>query len=146
MNCPAELFIHSLECYFGVYSLLRNSGNIHRRLEYRRLVDLHHCARIASEWKKITFWAPIQYKDDILLVSEIPLWISRPSYLHNGISYTGKMTSLYWIRAQVCGSTASIYNRKSYNDEINYHKNWARIYMILRSTKCTVIAQSLWGV
>ena len=26
------------------------------------------------------------------------LW---PSYLHNGISYTGKMTSLYWIRALV---------------------------------------------
>ena len=23
------------------------------------------------------------------------------SYLHNGISYTGKMASLYWIRAQV---------------------------------------------
>ena len=23
----------------------------------------------------------------------------RPSYLHNAISYTGKMTSLYWIRA-----------------------------------------------
>ena len=27
--------------------------------------------------------------------------ILRPSYLHNGISYTDKMTSLYWIRAQV---------------------------------------------
>ena len=27
--------------------------------------------------------------------------ILRPSYLHNGISYTGKMTSLYWIRAQM---------------------------------------------
>ena len=26
--------------------------------------------------------------------------IWRPSYLHNGISYTGKMISLYWIRAQ----------------------------------------------
>ena len=26
--------------------------------------------------------------------------ILRPSYLHNGISYTGKKTSLYWIRAQ----------------------------------------------
>ena len=26
------------------------------------------------------------------------LW---PSYLHNGIYYTGKMRSLYWIRAQV---------------------------------------------
>ena len=25
----------------------------------------------------------------------------RSSYLHNGISYTGKMTSLYWIRAQI---------------------------------------------
>ena len=25
--------------------------------------------------------------------------ILRPSYLHNGISYAGKMTSLYWIRA-----------------------------------------------
>ena len=25
----------------------------------------------------------------------------RPSHLHNGISYTGKMTSLYWIRAHV---------------------------------------------
>ena len=25
--------------------------------------------------------------------------ILRPSYLHNGISYTGKMTYLYWIRA-----------------------------------------------
>ena len=29
--------------------------------------------------------------------------ILRLSYLHNGISYTGKMTSLYWIRAQLCG-------------------------------------------
>ena len=27
--------------------------------------------------------------------------ILRPSYLHNGISYMGKMTSLYWIRALV---------------------------------------------
>ena len=27
--------------------------------------------------------------------------ILRPSYLHNGISYTGKTTSLYWIGAQM---------------------------------------------
>ena len=27
--------------------------------------------------------------------------ILRPSYLHNGISYTGKITSLYWIRARL---------------------------------------------
>ena len=30
--------------------------------------------------------------------------ILRPSYLHNGISYTGKITSLYWIRVQVPSS------------------------------------------
>ena len=28
--------------------------------------------------------------------------ILRPSYLHNGISYTGKTASLYWIRALEC--------------------------------------------
>ena len=50
--------------------------------------------------------APIQYKDTIL-----PSYqhrkshcgdkaILRPSYLRNGISYTGKMVSLLWIRAQ----------------------------------------------
>ena len=27
--------------------------------------------------------------------------ILQPSYLHNGISFTGKMTSLCWILAQV---------------------------------------------
>ena len=26
--------------------------------------------------------------------------VIRSSYLHNEISYTGKMTTLYWIRAQ----------------------------------------------
>ena len=26
--------------------------------------------------------------------------LTRPSYLHNGMSYTGKTTSLYWIRTQ----------------------------------------------
>ena len=30
--------------------------------------------------------------------------ILRPSYLHNRISYTGKMVSLYWIRALVLTS------------------------------------------
>ena len=28
--------------------------------------------------------------------------VVRSSYLHNGVSYTGKMTSLYWIWAQFC--------------------------------------------
>ena len=32
--------------------------------------------------------------------------ILRPSYLHNGISYTGKTTSLYWIGALLCSHMA----------------------------------------
>ena len=39
--------------------------------------------------------------------------ILRPSYLHNGISYTGKMTSLYWIRAHI------LINHKSINIDID---------------------------
>ena len=35
--------------------------------------------------------------------------ILQPSYLHNGISYTGKMTSLYWIKAQLPNMFAFIF-------------------------------------
>ena len=35
--------------------------------------------------------------------------IWRPFYLHNGISYTGKMTSLYWIGALI---TTTVYPKK----------------------------------
>ena len=34
--------------------------------------------------------------------------VVRSSYLHNGISYTGKMTSSYWIRAQMCNFCCQI--------------------------------------
>ena len=37
--------------------------------------------------------------------------ILRPSYLHHGISYTGKTTSLYWIGAQNPMSTSEIIKR-----------------------------------
>ena len=37
--------------------------------------------------------------------------ILRPSYLHNGISYTDKTTSLYWIRAQAPMQHKGICNR-----------------------------------
>ena len=42
--------------------------------------------------------------------------ILRPSYLHNGISHTGKITSLYWIRAQVLISYQGIDN---HNDDVS---------------------------
>ena len=35
--------------------------------------------------------------------------VIRSSYLHNGNYYAGKMTSLYWIRAQVCIIRCSLY-------------------------------------
>ena len=50
------------------------------------------------------FVALIRYKDHIFQVYEVHCgdkMILRPFYLHNGISYTGKMTSLYWIWALV---------------------------------------------
>ena len=41
--------------------------------------------------------------------------ILRPSYLHNGISYTGKMASLYWIRALL------LVNKSSYDGGWKLH-------------------------
>ena len=57
-----------------------------------------------------TIWFPILVRQS--RYKETGLWFNirkshcgdktvvRSSYLHNGISYTGKMSSLYWIRAQ----------------------------------------------
>ena len=42
--------------------------------------------------------------------------ILRPSYLHNGISYAGKMTSLYWIRAQVV-----IFHEEEFQIPVPFH-------------------------
>ena len=50
------------------------------------------------------YWAQIQYIWHFTSIAGNPIsWRScktllRPSYLHNGIPYTGKMTSLYQIR------------------------------------------------
>ena len=41
----------------------------------------------------------------------------RPSYLHNGISYSGKKTSLYWIRTQASYITAPLHR---HNGIINH--------------------------
>ena len=47
--------------------------------------------------------------------------ILRPSYLHNGISYTGKTTSLYWIRAQI---TKGQYFRNNFYVIISLFPEW----------------------
>ena len=58
--------------------------------------------------------------------------ILRPSYLHNGISYTGKMTSLYWIRAQVL--TYILSNSPSYNIHVEISL-WSFMPMINAATR-----------
>ena len=52
--------------------------------------------------------------------------ILRPSYLHNGISYTGKMTYLYWIRAQmsvVSLAAATLRWRHNGHDSVSNHQH-----------------------
>ena len=58
--------------------------------------------------------------------------ILRPSYLHNGISHTGKMASLYWIRNQgtsrhdiaLSGSAGALYSLsiRKVNQKKKFHK------------------------
>ena len=58
--------------------------------------------KLKLQYSKISR-APIQYKDDILQYRKSHCGdktILRQSYLHIGISCTGKTTSLYWIGAQ----------------------------------------------
>ena len=72
--------------------------------------------------------------------------ILRPSYLHNGISYTGKITSLYWIRAQYSmivlfsvqcwcyylDCTNITKSNKAHNSDQNtlwYTRNWSEIHI-----------------
>ena len=61
-------------------------------------------------------WVPIQYKDVFISVWEIhyeDMTAVRSFYLHKGVSYTDKMSSLYWIRAMVTTecTTVCIFSR-----------------------------------
>ena len=48
--------------------------------------------------------------------------IFGPSYLHNSISYTGKMTSLYWIEPPTDGSRCT----ETYHPTDGQHNPWWR--------------------
>ena len=55
-------------------------------------VDILICSQYSGPWfniKKSSYQYRKSHCGDKTIL--------RPSYLHNGISYTGKMTSLYWI-------------------------------------------------
>ena len=83
--------------------------------------------------------------------------VVRSSYLHNGISYTGKMSSLYWIGAQVSirgdiglllsglfqAISRKLSRKSNYKD---FHKNISgdavcKMVTISPRPKCVIIAQ-----
>ena len=60
--------------------------------------------------------------------------ILRPSYLHNGISYTGKMTSLYWFSPQV----TFIYNTHHSRHAIGRTRRWGVRCLMMTSSNGTI--------
>ena len=58
--------------------------------------------------------------------------VVRSSYLHNGISYTGKMISLYWIRAQyTLGSFFLLIMAITYTSDSHFILNWMLLFVML---------------
>ena len=63
--------------------------------------------------------------------------ILRPSYLHNGISYTGKMSSVYWIRAVVIQGPGGRFKNTALKEllkfqfciKIKYFNVWVRYFV-----------------
>ena len=94
------------------------------------LVWLLSCAELGLIYKKLFpgGWFNIKMLSSQYRESNCGDKILWPSYLHNGISYTGKMKSLYWIRAQKfiyivyvnCASHINLVN--IFSSEIMYEK------------------------
>ena len=82
--------------------------------------------------------------------------ILRPSYLHNGISYTGKMPSLYWIRAlvpciaRVISSNHGIEYSGWLGSHLPKRKEFSRVISVLRyhysDVIMSVMASQITGV
>ena len=68
------------------------------------VMKLEYSEKLKSLPWLLMFRALIQYKESSYQYRKSHCghkMVIRSSYFHNGISYTGKMTSLYWIRALV---------------------------------------------
>ena len=68
--------------------------------------------------------------------------ILRPSYLHNGISYTGKITSLYWIMAQKCSWTYFVTCVRRYTLTTSPRGQWVKVALGL-TAGCYILTH--WG-
>ena len=89
---PLNLITHSLNCI-----LIPPTSMLVPKFENQTFfLDSRHKKRPFST-QIVDFWGTIKHA----LLSKT--WFfsnARLSYLHNGISYTGKMSSEYWIEAQ----------------------------------------------
>ena len=97
--------------------------------------------------------------------------VVRSSYLHNGISYTGKMSSLYWIRALVaitaitvtvhyrsCQVTGNLWKARSQNASLPHrwiynanHKQWIiqtpkQYFSLLRTIRHIIDGWTQWSL
>ena len=77
----------------GCYTLLHSHDNID-------LDEKWHCIQHSNHNCRTGPWFNIKMSSCQYRISHCgDETVVRSSYLHNGISYTGKMSSLYWIRA-----------------------------------------------
>ena len=93
-------FVNPLRCRYNAVNLLQN---LHNRHPIARLWG-HWWRKEPGPWFNIKM-SPYQYRKSHCGDKTVV----RSSYLHNGISYTGKMTSLYWIGIQDISRNAMTY-------------------------------------
>ena len=105
-SLPVVIFPHKPDFYLGLRKVLASEGrryisNVTSHWLTSTLVIEDNAQKAPSSWLHVWHsclhktWVLIQYKDDIFQHRESHYGdktIFRPSYLHNEISYTGKMT------------------------------------------------------
>ena len=120
--------------------LALNSGIIlgmrHANERRRQCNDVSHWLGAYPEW---SLWTDRQPSG--CLNSKLPLCqcrkshcgdktVIRLSYLHNGISFSGKMTSLYWIRALEAASIVSCHFTSAWKHVVKVRWSYDHLYLL----------------
>ena len=92
-NVPVCFALLSLFLLWWIHSIsfIRFSGIIHREMTYHNIAAVQ-MSKIAGPWFNINM-SSYQYRKSRCGDKTVV----RSAYLHNGISYTSKMVSFYWI-------------------------------------------------
>ena len=94
------------DCRHFMISMLSASKSLNQTIKL--LVGCHNSHKMPPFWICERGWSPGGWINIKMPSYQSRKYhcgdktILRPSYLHNGISYTGKTTSLYWIGALWC--------------------------------------------